>query len=234
VNWVDPSGLLVERPFIPTPPVTVTAPMPAGPDPFVASLFEGLARRQSSPDDRMITRSIPDLRRDREFNAEQADGQALNEALQSMLAALAKDGCRDLFGNSATRRAGFGPSAFASTYFGGGNSHGRAIYADLTVLPDLAGVTVPLAAPSISMNGLGIAIVPTPGATTIINTYASEWREGDSTTRALIMLHELGHVYNAIPGSGGSSIASFDSPWIPGGRGRNEANDRLVIDKCLR
>ena len=51
----------------------------------------------------------------------------------------------------------------------------------------------------------------------------------DSYGLALLLLHELGHVYNDIPGSGGSKITS-DGGFT---NAASNANNSLIITNCF-
>jgi hypothetical protein len=60
----------------------------------------------------------------------------------------------------------------------------------------------------------------------------SEWNSngelGNSYINAAVLLHEMGHVYNDILGSGGSQIGNDTR-----NSGKSQANTMLILQKCF-
>ena len=79
-----------------------------------------------------------------------------------------------------------------------------------------------------------LAVGPTHiGPSVRVGINISEWnqagREGLFDVMAATLLHELGHVYSAIAGSGGSEIK--DDASNPG---QSDANHLKIIERCLQ
>jgi len=74
----------------------------------------------------------------------------------------------------------------------------------------------------------------TSSATITINTFSQPgtnlWNEGNTDQNALTLLHELGHVYDLIRGSGGSAIKTPDALF---GDKNSRYNDWLVDTNCF-
>ena len=131
--------------------------------------------------------------------------------------------CDQLFGTAQTRANGFNPIQIISQVYsqGGGlvgpnGSPVGAVFAPW--LPLTEAVTFPI---------LG----PYSGATVVINGASSSmWnvagQVGDTLDQATLLLHELGHVYSFLTGSGGSQI-QLD------GFGGSQQNQNLVMQKCF-
>jgi hypothetical protein len=70
---------------------------------------------------------------------------------------------------------------------------------------------------------------------TIDSTAGGLWNlggaAGQTYDQAALLLHELGHVYSLLFGSGGSAIA-YDGPGSKAGT--SDANQSLVMNTCLK
>jgi RHS repeat-associated protein len=135
--------------------------------------------------------------------------------------------CAALFGTSGTRMAGFDPTAVLnSVYTPGGGPWGAGTFAYIPY--PAAAITVPVAltVPGPTPIVYGVTALVAINELNVPGTNA--WNQGDTFNNALLLLHELGHVYNILPGSGGSQIQ-----WDFGGIGGiSTDNDNLVIQKC--
>jgi hypothetical protein len=131
--------------------------------------------------------------------------------------------CDSLYGNAQTRQGVFNPITFAASFYSqAGNKYGGASFA-LLPLP-VAAITEPLP-PMVAgyyvtgyLAGVFINTITIPGL--------NAWNNGGTFDNAITLLHEMGHVYNFIVGSGGSQI-KFDTLFF----GSN-ANSDLVIKDC--
>jgi len=92
-------------------------------------------------------------------------------------------------------------------------------------------VIVPGTAPIWAADTLaGGNVVPNSGyvATGVTFLNASVLNQGNIDENVNTLLHELGHIYNELLGSGGSSI-QYDGFLNPGGQ---TTNDNLIIQNC--
>jgi hypothetical protein len=70
------------------------------------------------------------------------------------------------------------------------------------------------------------------GVSILVAWNAGVFVDGSDVDRAAVILHELGHAFNAIPGLGGSLIVS-DNREIPDHLGISELNDALIKRWCF-
>ena len=143
----------------------------------------------------------------------------LGNAVRRAVAALANESCAGLFGNQKTRNGKFDPTIVLSA-LADGTKFGSIKFADKSTSWGVAQVTP---------NGLPCLASK---ATITINSTVSPgyWNSNNVDQNALTLLHELGHVYDLIRGSGGSAIKSPDA--LLGGS-RSEYNDWLVDQNCF-
>jgi hypothetical protein len=145
----------------------------------------------------------------------------LPAALKLALEALALPSCQKLFGTSQTRSNGFNPSTVLSSLAAGGNQYGSINFSFIPLTVDAITTEV--------LPGLPLANSPKP--VVIINSLyipgTSLWNNGDALNNAITLLHELGHVFNLLSGSGGSMIKT-DSIFYG-----SSANETTVINNCF-
>jgi RHS repeat-associated protein len=145
---------------------------------------------------------------------------AVNMAVQAL-----KDSpqCEALYGTGATRAGGWNPiTVLQSVFSPGGGEFGGAGFANLSAYGPTA-VTTPalFGDPPTAVGGFVLinSTLSAPGTTA--------WNNGDTTFNAETLLHELGHIYDWVPASGGSKI-HLD----PFGIGSSD-NDITVIKNCF-
>jgi hypothetical protein len=139
-----------------------------------------------------------------------------DEDFDSVYQKLLSPKCADLYGTPESRENGWDPATIFRNLFAGHGGFGEVKFG-----PTLGALA--LTSPSFGSKGI----------TAIVNLNIDAWTGKlvhDTFERSLTLLHELGHAYNllSLRGSGGSKIVQFD--LLPG---RNDANDRLVIENCL-
>jgi len=140
----------------------------------------------------------------------------LTGAMQLVNAALQTACCQGLYGTAATRANGFAPGTVAQQLFGNGNAAvtvgGSLLTSTFVSAGPVAPVALTLGTPS-----------PLVNVAVFINT---SQLVNDTWDTAITLLHELGHVYNDVPSSGGSQISRGLSDF-------NGANDNLIVQDCL-
>jgi RHS repeat-associated protein len=150
------------------------------------------------------------------------DRALLDAAAQRAMKALrdSKD-CMDIFGDPKTRQGKFGP-VNVLTNVENGTAFGSIVFKDLGANGPEAKVTA---------NGIPWL---TSSATITINSYSQatnlSWNSGNTDFNAETLLHELGHVYDLIRGSGGSEIKTPDALF---GDKKSQYNDWLIDTKCF-
>ena len=136
----------------------------------------------------------------------------LKQGIERAKELLAKDKCRQLFGNP---RTGVDPSKVLDDLNGAHN------YGTISAAPFL---------PS-ALDGLSL-FFPGLKASVFINT--SNFVPGDTDPLAGDILHELGHVFNHVPGLGGSSIKD-DGVTAGTNMFQNQReNEKAIQENCLR
>jgi hypothetical protein len=130
-----------------------------------------------------------------------------------------KESCKGLFGTEETRANGYDPLTVMNALYSGGDTTLRigselvaTAFVKLLPAPPL-GVTASL--PAVSLLSVGV----------LINM---SYVGNDSMEAALTMVHEMGHVYNAISAMGGSQITRGLSDDYLGG------NDDRLIENCVK
>ena len=134
--------------------------------------------------------------------------------------------CDQLFGTATTRANGFNPIQVISTVFsqGGGLVNGAPVGAAfLPVVSSILG-NVAITAPNVSPGG-GASVFIAGGSSSLWNLAGAI---NNTLFQAETLLHELGHVYSFIVGSGGSQIAYDGFSTVT-----SEANQALVEQKCF-
>lgn len=133
--------------------------------------------------------------------------------------------CRKLFGNKKTRANGFDPSAVLTSIATGGK-FGSIEFADRgpswgVAKTTPAGVVLPrLRPPFVSSNKVTITINSFDDA----KLY---WNDAKTDGNASTLLHELGHAFNFLRGSGGSQLRNL------GEFTDDKVNDRLIKETCF-
>jgi RHS repeat-associated protein len=127
--------------------------------------------------------------------------------------------CADLFGNATTQAGAFNPVDVIQQVFkqGGSTIAGQSVSATFQPIVLWSALTIP------NVGG---------GATVVIDSvnydlWNSSGSIGDSYWQAILLLHELGHVYNDLKGSGGSKIGGD-------GFGGSDANTNLIKKDCFQ
>jgi RHS repeat-associated protein len=160
-------------------------------------------------------------------------------AVSLALEALKKDLCKKLFGANADPIAllqslynGTGPGAIFTGPMGGASKGNQTV-------ADTQGI---LGLPITSADGTLISAGFVGAVISINSDPAAQFTAGWGNTRfsgntnavmnAVIIIHELGHAAELIPGAGGSSIVS-DGPDIPNGVQISEQNTQKVLDNCF-
>ncbi len=145
----------------------------------------------------------------------------LSDAVKRAQEALESEKCQKLFGNKKTRENGFDPATVLGSIADGG-TFGRVTF---TTDGDPGSTTANGGIPKVSSSSVIIAL----------NT--ANWDVGNTLYNAETLLHELGHAYDIIHGSGGSVIKSPDDlpSFIPiiGGSKRSLWNDWKVDQDCF-
>jgi hypothetical protein len=112
--------------------------------------------------------------------------------------------CMNLFGNAKSRANGWNPVNVLTNIIYGSHSHGSVTFKNLG--PGPGAITSP------SGHGLGLI---TGKVSITINEYTDPtkayWNAGYSTINAELLLHELGHAYTLLLGSGGFNGTRFIS-----------------------
>jgi RHS repeat-associated protein len=217
VNFNDPSGLFKQRPEDPLPvgycylnpldPICRPGSMGMGGgpgDPGIADTPNGVAVNSLAdipPTDLARAYLVP----------------AFTRALQALT--LNTD-CMNLFGNAMTREAGFNPALVLGSIVNGG-SLGSISFVDMG-----SGWGVAQAGPA--------GWLPLPGlagkVSITINVYNDAdlyWNDADTDENARTLLHELGHAFNFLRGSGGFALRNGAE------RTDKYAFDKLIEEKCI-
>jgi RHS repeat-associated protein len=131
--------------------------------------------------------------------------------------------CMNDFGDSYTRADNFNPiDIVRQVYRQGGSS--------------VAGQSV--SASFVSLLGAAAAVtIPIPGGGAVVTIDSASWgfwntagKYNDSYWQAILLLHELGHVYDNLKGSGGSAIKD-DGGF---GNAASEANTDRIRQDCFK
>jgi hypothetical protein len=149
---------------------------------------------------------------------------ALNRAVKAM-----RDHkeCFELFGNQRTRSGNVIPISILTDLVNGTSKYGKITFENKGAGGDIAKTTptgsvfiYPLP-PFLKSNAVDI----------VINTYNDDahlyWNDGDADENAVTLLHELGHLYNFVRGSGGSQLSNLKEAF------NSSANDNILITKCF-
>jgi RHS repeat-associated protein len=194
VNWIDPEGEFYQPPQQPPsqpPPPIVNSNQTGSPNPGGTT-----KNHNGAPPSSVLT-----------------GGQVLSNGEQLALKWLQNPNCQKLFG------AGLGnPENVLQSLISNG-SFGGVIALTTTYIPfvsstTLGGVTVPVPLQA------GGGVLTGIGALIDINSNVPSAPGGVLATNAIddvaeTLIEELGHAYNYVPGSGGSSIA-YDNPVVVG------------------
>jgi hypothetical protein len=145
----------------------------------------------------------------------------LADAMRMAKDALKNSKCSGLFGNKKTRTNGFDPTEVLDSIAAGGR-FGSIRFSDDG---DPGSTTANGGVPKMSASSVMITI------------NAPNWLIGNTLYNAELLLHELGHAFDIIRGSGGSVIKSPDSlpSFIPiiGGDKRSSWNDWKIDQDCF-
>jgi RHS repeat-associated protein len=220
INYSDPEGDIKSCP-------SGTRTGPDGKS-CVADGSEGSGRRAGGDGPRGRAKRVPvgDARREergRGPSPPAATGDpvqgGLDKARERALEMLQSPECQSLFGTAESRANGFDPATLIAGLFS--STNGATVRAGTATITSVFGRMT-------SLGPLGLTVGPLPPGAVVdvavlINTSTfglDEWND------ALTLLHELGHVYNAAPGAGGSPISKGLADF-------NGANDDLLVKDCL-
>ena len=212
VNFVDPTGQITACPGG-THPAGSGYTIYCAPD---SGYFVSLP----------TTDNLPTKHTVREWDDEHLDSVSTFEKYQKTIAAglklaaqwLQKDSCKGLYGTSETRANGFDPVTLMSRLYGNGDTYVQIGSTSVTTAFVEAG---PLP--------LGMTIPLGPASVVDVAVFINMSRVGkDSWEAALTMMHEMGHVYNLVGGSGGSQITRGVMDDYAGW------NDDRIIENCVK
>ena len=127
--------------------------------------------------------------------------------------------CFELFGNEGTRSGRWNPVTVVTSMFIQRNSeYGRVDF-------NFAGVGVAETRPAgFILPSFNRNLVQ--GSSANISIHRDFWNRGDTNFNANTILHELGHVYNFVRGSGGYAVGNLIEARDP------FAFDKLIKEKC--
>jgi len=124
--------------------------------------------------------------------------------------------CQKMLGTSETRANGFDPATILNELWGAG---GATVKIGSSTVISSYGPLGPIA----PLGAIPDSLLMVADAAVILNTSRLT---GDSWETAITLLHELGHLYNLLPGSGGSVIHQGLTDLIGG-------YDDVIVNNCL-
>jgi RHS repeat-associated protein len=156
---------------------------------------------------------------------------SIEAALSRAEKALERPACQSIFGDARTRSGSWDPKNILNTVFsaGGGYMGDSRTYAGYQTLSWYPFRSIAATSPTFFVGGN--AGYGTVGWRVEINlTKMEEFWQIDPDYVAGALLHEMGHIYALVAGSGGSLIKYNGF----GSSGQSEANQTLVMKNCFR
>ncbi|MCC6589029.1 MAG: hypothetical protein IT168_20190 [Bryobacterales bacterium] len=205
VNRYDPNGLEAAEP--PSDRIcSVSGVQFVGPvcDLIYQRLDPGADEKKRKPTDQEVRKFLS-------LRAGEMMPSAFSAAIQVLVS---NSDCMNLFGNEKTRANGFNPVNVLTSIVYGDHAFGHVEFEFQNS-----------GAARVTPNGIPKF---TSSATIKINTNPDFWNAGNIIYNAETLLHELGHVYDVIQGSGSSKIKSPDIV-----EGSSRFNDWLIDTTCF-
>jgi RHS repeat-associated protein len=153
-----------------------------------------------------------------------SDWGCMPAALARAIQALSSQSCMDLFGNATTRAGAFNPVTVLESLFSSpaGGSFGSTSFQNKGPTWGVAKTS-----PVITKSPFNLGKKVNVTINSYTGTNGTYWNDGNTNENASTLLHELGHVFNFLRGSGGfavSNITELKNPY---------AFDQAIQQNCI-